>query len=580
MTLFTGSSDTQHIRGIDIILLLCVFIIFYGVFYLSQGMTVPFSMTNEPKIDLDPIMLPYYGGRSILRIFIAFIVSLLFSIVYGYIAAKSASARKILIPLLDILQSIPVLGFLSATIIMFINLFPHSLAGVEIASIFAIFTSMAWNMTFSFYQSILSEPRDLTEATKVLHLNSWQRFLHLDLPVSIIGLIWNSMMSFGGAWFFLAASEAISVMGQDIQLPGVGSYLAVATAEGNMTAMLYAIVTMLIMILLIDQLFWRPLVVWSQKFKVELSESEIQPTSWVYDILHASWLMNNIVNKVLQPPFRLVSFIISQLAAVTDRIHDELQARHQKQTALYLIKIIICLCFLYLLYSPAHSTLLNIRDVKVGDIGDAFILGTYTLLRVLAALLIGALWTIPVGVAIGLRPKLSDKLQPVIQIIASFPANMIFPFVTILFLKYNFNFEIGSVFLMILGTQWYILFNVIAGAMSIPNDLLEAASVFHITGWQKWRYLILPSIFPHLLTGLITASGGAWNASIVSEIVVWKNHPLVAKGLGAYVSQATAEGNWPQIIIGVMIMCIFVVAVNRFLWRRLYELAESRFHVE
>lgn len=380
--------------------------------------------------------------------------------------------------------------------------------------------------------------------------------------------------------FFLAASEAISVMGQDIQLPGVGSYLAVATAEGNMTAMLYAIVTMLIMILLIDQLFWRPLVVWSQKFKVELSESEIQPTSWVYDILHASWLMNNIVNKVLQPLFRLVSFIISQLAAVTDRIHDELQARHQKQTALYLIKIIICLCFLYLLYSPAHSTLLNIRDVKVGDIGDAFILGTYTLLRVLAALLIGALWTIPVGVAIGLRPKLSEKLQPVIQIIASFPANMIFPFVTILFLKYNFNFEIGSVFLMILGTQWYILFNVIAGAMSIPNDLLEAASVFHITGWQKWRYLILPSIFPHLLTGLITASGGAWNASIVSEIVVWKNHPLVAKGLGAYVSQATAEGDWPQIIIGVMIMCIFVVAVNRFLWRRLYELAESRFHVE
>ena len=244
------------------------------------------------------------------------------------------------------------------------------------------------------------------------------------------------------------------------------------------------------------------------------------------------------------------------------------------------VKLFLCLGCIYLLFEPAKSTLLNISEVKVGDIGEAMLLGTYTLLRVMAALILGALWTIPLGVAIGLRPSLSKKLQPIIQIIAAFPANMLFPFVTIIFLKYNFNFEIGSIFLMMLGTQWYILFNVIAGAMSIPNDLLEAASVFRITGWQKWRNLILPSIFPHLLTGLITASGGAWNASIVSEIVDWKDSTLVAHGLGAYVSQATTAGNWPQIIVGIMIMCVFVVAINRYIWSPLYTLAESRFHVE
>lgn len=580
MTFSSNHSNERRLQVIDIILLIIVFIIFYGVYYLSKGMADPFSITNEPKISLDPTMLPYYSGRSILRLFIAFFASLLFSVIYGYIAAKSVSARKILIPLLDILQSIPVLGFLSATIIMFINWFPHSLMGVEIASIFAIFTSMAWNMTFSFYQSVLSEPEDLIEATKVLHLNSWQRFLRLDGPISIIGLIWNSMMSFGGAWFFLAASEAISVMGQDIQLPGIGSYLAEASVQGDTTAMIYAMIAMLIIILLIDQLLWRPLVVWSQKFKVELSESEIQPTSWVYDLLQNSWLMSRLLQNVLMPPVRLLSKIIDRFADSFANVEKQLHAQNKMDFAQGCIKLFLYLGCIYLLFEPAKSTLLNISEVKVGDIGEAMLLGTYTLLRVMAALILGALWTIPLGVAIGLRPSLSKKLQPIIQIIAAFPANMLFPFVTIIFLKYNFNFEIGSIFLMMLGTQWYILFNVIAGAMSIPNDLLEAASVFRITGWQKWRNLILPSIFPHLLTGLITASGGAWNASIVSEIVDWKDSTLVAHGLGAYVSQATTAGNWPQIIVGIMIMCVFVVAINRYIWSPLYTLAESRFHVE
>ncbi len=574
------SDKEKYTVIIDVFLFLATFLLFYGVYYLSRGMTVPFSLTDEPRITLDPLYLPYYAGRSALRIFIAFFFSLLFSLLYGYIAAKNPTARRIMIPLLDILQSIPVLGFLSATILMFINLFPHRLTGVEIASIFAIFTSMAWNMTFSVYQSILAEPGDLQEAADVLHMNGWQRFLHLDAPVSALGLVWNGMMSFGGAWFFLAASEAISVMGQNIQLPGVGTYLAVATTEGDFTAMFYAVITMFILIVLIDQLFWRPLVVWSRKFKIELSESGQQPSSWLYEALQRSWLMNCLVKNIILFPCRAVNKAINFFADAVASFQQRLARDKKKHVVDGVIKGVLLLAAVYFLFPLLQSTLSNISEIKVGDIENAVVLGLYTLLRVLAALTIGLLWTLPLGVAIGLRPNLSEKMQPVIQIISAFPANMIFPFVTIIFLKYHLDFEFGSVFLMMLGTQWYILFNVIAGAMSIPNDLLEAAAVFHITGWRRWRYVILPSIFPHLLTGLITASGGAWNASIISEIVIWKDQPLIAQGLGAYVSQATTAGNWPQIIIGIMIMCLFVIMANRLIWQKLYDLAESQFHIE
>ncbi len=580
MNIFTETPENQHFRFMDVILLACVFVILYGVVYLSEGMAMPFSMEDQPKVSLDLWMLPYYGGRSLLRMFIAFGASLIFAIVYGYIAAKSPSARKVMIPFLDILQSIPVLGFLSATIAMFIAFFPHSLMGVEIASIFAIFTSMAWNMTFSFYQSITTAPKDLQEAAELLHLNGWQRFIRLELPVSMIGLIWNSMMSFGGAWFFLAASEAISVLGQDIQLPGVGSYLAAAIDAGDMTAMMYAVITMLIMIILVDQLFWRPLVVWSQRFKLELSESDVQPTSFVYDLLCNSWLMNFLWGWIFTPPLRLFSWCADKIAVATDKVNGTLREHNSEKGANILIRIVILGFFAYELYEPAKNSVGMIYDMGFNEISDVFLLGFYTFCRVMAALAIGVLWTVPVGVAIGMHPKLSAKLQPVIQIAASFPANMIFPFVTILFLEYQLNFEIGSVFLMLLGTQWYILFNVIAGAMSIPNDLLEASSVFKISGWKKWKALILPCIFPYLLTGLITASGGAWNASIVSELVSWQGSTLAATGLGAYVSQATTAGDWPKIIVGVMTICIFVVTVNRLVWRRLYTLAETKFNLD
>ncbi|MCI1821565.1 MAG: ABC transporter permease subunit [Megasphaera sp.] len=580
MSIFTENPENQRIRMIDIILLACIFFILYGIVHLSAGMIIPFSVEHEPKVNLQISMLPYYGGRSLLRMFIAFIASLIFSIVYGYIAAKNEFARKILIPLLDILQSIPVLGFLSATILMFINFFPNSLLGVEIASIFAIFTSMAWNMTFSVYQSIMTAPKDLQEATELLHLNWWQQFTRLELPVSIIGLIWNSMMSFGGAWFFLAASEAISVLGQDIQLPGVGSYLAAAIDAGNVSAMLYAMLTMLVMIFLVDQLFWRPLVVWSQKFKVEFSESDVQPTSFVYDILHASWLMDLLQHLIFAPIRGFLNYCGNMLADMTAKITGTIHNNRKERSVHIVIKLFIFIFVVSELYNPAKNSAVMVYDMGLHEIFTVFSLGLYTFCRVMAALAIGALWTIPVGVKIGLQPKLSAKLQPIIQMVASFPANMIFPFVTIIFLRYQLNFETGSVFLMILGTQWYILFNVIAGAMSIPNDLLEAASVFKITGWKKWKSFILPSIFPSLVTGLITASGGAWNASIVSELVTWKDVTLTATGLGAYVSQATTAGDWPHIVLGVMTTCIFVVCVNRLVWRRLYRLAESKFHLD
>jgi NitT/TauT family transport system permease protein len=529
---------------------------------------------------LDPFMLPYYAGRSLLRMFIAFGASLLFTLIYGYIAAKNRTAEKLLVPLLDMLQSIPVLGFLSATITAFIALFPGSLLGVELASILAIFTGQAWNMTFSFYNSLKTIPRDLQEASDVLRMNWWQRFIKLEVPFSMIGLVWNSMMSFGGGWFFLAASEAISVLGQDIRLPGVGSYLATAIEAGDMQAIGYSVVTMVLMIVFVDQLMWRPLVVWSQKFKMELTESADAPTSFVYDILYRSKLISVLSRGLLAPLGRVMNLLLDRIASLSEKASKQFQSVPQSLYISKLIKLILLVIILTCMRAPVYEAFTLVTSRDSSDLLEITQLGLYTLGRVMLAVLLGALWTVPVGVWIGLNPRLAKVLQPVIQIAASFPANMLFPFITILFLKYQVNFEWGAISLMMLGTQWYILFNVIAGTMSIPNDLHEAGAVFKLQGWQKWKSLILPSIFPFLITGIITASGGAWNASIVSEIVSWHAEQLVATGLGSYISKVTEQGDWGGIIWGITVMCLFVILINRFLWRRLYRLAEAKYHLD
>ncbi|WP_182188385.1 ABC transporter permease [Pectinatus frisingensis] len=580
MEIFTKSLSRRKFSLMDVGILCIIFIILYAILKLGMGMNAPFSQGEHLEISLSPAMLPYYAGRSLLRMFIAFIFSLIFTLVYGYIAAKIKSAGAIMIPILDILQSIPVLGFLSVTIAALMAAFPHSLFGVECASILAIFTGQAWNMTFSFYHSLITIPKDLTEASQMLHFNAWRRFINLELPISAIGLIWNGMMSFGGGWFFLAASEAISVLGEDIHLPGIGSYLAVAVDSGNIQAMLYAMVTMLVMILLVDQFFWRPLVVWGQRFKLELSESDIQPTSFVYNILYKSFIVQWLYHRLFVPLGRSVNKIAMRSVDKIDDVSEMYRKTPEALTGQRIAKVIVIIFFIWLLYKPAMEAAAMLYNIGMSEISGAFMLGLCTAGRVFTALLLGALWTIPVGVKIGLNPKLSQKMQPIVQMAASFPANMLFPFITILFVQYNVDFEYGSILLMMLGTQWYILFNVIAGAMSIPNDLLEAADVFELAGWKKWRSFILPSIFPNLVTGLITASGGAWNASIVSELVSWKDITLTASGIGAYINSSTSSGNWNEILVGLTVMCVIVVFINHFLWHKLYYLAQTKYHLD
>ncbi|WP_371362742.1 hypothetical protein SRRS_38200 [Sporomusa rhizae] len=580
MAFFSTNIPKNRLNWVDLFVLIFIFTILYSILNLGAGMNAPFTLENQTEIALDPSLLPYYAGRSLLRMFIAFGASLLFTLLYGYIAAKSRTAEKVLIPLLDMLQSIPVLGFLSATITAFIALFPGSLFGVELASILAIFTGQAWNMTFSFYNSLMTIPKDLQEASEVLRMNWWQRFVKLEVPFSMIGLVWNSMMAFGGGWFFLAASEAISVLGQNIRLPGVGSYLAAAIEAGDMQAIAYSIFTMILMIVLVDQLFWRPLVVWSQKFKMELTESADAPTSFVYDILRRSKLLSVLQKLILSPIAKGTNYFLDQIASVSEHTAQEFQSIPRHHIISKLLKLLALLLFLQLMRDPIYNAYILVSSMDGGELLGIVQLGLYTLGRVMIAVLLGALWTVPVGVWIGLNPRMARMLQPVVQIAASFPANMMFPFITILFLKYQVNFEWGSISLMMLGTQWYILFNVIAGAMSIPNDLHEAGAIFKLSGWRKWKALILPSIFPFLITGIITASGGAWNASIVSELVSWHDTQLVATGLGSYISNVTEQGDWAGIIWGITVMCLFVVTINRLLWRRLYNIAETKYHLD
>jgi len=580
MTFFSTNISKHRLSLLDAVVLIFIFALLYSVLHLGASMNAPFTLEDQTEIALDPSMLPYYAGRSLMRMFIAFGASLIFTLIYGYIAAKSRIAEKILIPLLDMLQSIPVLGFLSATITAFIAVFPKSLLGVELASILAIFTGQAWNMTFSFYNSLKTIPKDLREASDVLRMNWWQRFIKLEVPFSMIGLVWNSMMSFGGGWFFLAASEAMSVLGQDIRLPGVGSYLATAIEAGDMHAIAYSVVTMILMIVLVDQLIWRLCVVWSQKFKMELTESADAPTSFVYDILCRSNLISVLSRVLLAPLWRVISLLLDRSASLSEKASLHFQSVPQSLYIGKLIKFFGVVIVLGFMCDPVRQAFTLVSSMESSTLLEIIQLGLYTLGRVMIAVLLGALWTVPIGVWIGLNPRWAKILQPIIQIAASFPANMLFPFITILFLKYQVNFEWGSIALMMLGTQWYILFNVIAGTMSIPNDLHEVGAVFKLQGWQKWKSLILPSIFPFLITGIITAFGGAWNASIVSELVSWHDEHLVATGLGAYISKVTEQGDWGGIIWGITVMCLFVVLINRFLWRRLYQLAEAKYHLD
>ncbi|MBK4738218.1 ABC transporter permease [Noviherbaspirillum pedocola] len=553
----------------DWILLPLVLGLLAAIAFGAMQMTRPFTVGQPTPISLDPINLPYYLLRTVLRMFTALFFALLFSFAFAAIAAKYRAAEKIMIPLLDILQSVPILGFQAIAIAPFIALFPGNLLGVESAAIFAIFTSQAWNMAFSLYQSMRTVPPELGEAARIFRLSSWQRFWRLELPFAMPGLLWNMMMSMSGGWFFLVAAEAISVAGQDIKLPGIGAYIAVAIQEENGRAIALAIVAMLAGILLYDQLFFRPLLAWADKFRFEESQGESTQTSWLLDWGRRSrWIraatdrfwekMRGALGWFALPPETAAAPPPNpKLAWLMTRGWDGL-------LAVALLLAIARLGFFI------HS------EVGWAEAAHVFGLGFITLLRVMLLIALASLIWVPLAVAIGLRPAWSQRVQAVAQFLAAFPVNLLFPLVVYLLLRFHLHPNVWLSPLMVFGTQWYILFNVVAGASAIPNELRLAADNLGLKGWLKWKRVWLPAVFPSYVTGAITASGGSWNASIVAEYVTWGKTTLVADGLGSYIKQMTDAGDFPRIALGIGVMCIFVMLLNRFFWRRLYLLAEDR----
>ncbi|MEI8030661.1 MAG: ABC transporter permease subunit [Comamonadaceae bacterium] len=569
--------DSKHpnFTWVDGLVLLSLFGVLWSVLHFGQDMLVAFDPASVPALDFSTGQIPYYAGRTLLRMWIAFCFSLVFAISLGYLAAKNNSARAVILPALDVLQSVPVLGFLSATVAGFMALFPGSLLGVECAAIFAIFTGQVWNMAFGFYHSIVTIPSDMQDAASSYGLSRWQRFRTLELPASAHSLIWNSMMSFGGGWFFVAQSEAISVMNRDIKLPGLGSYMASAIERGDNQAALLAVVAMLVLILMSDQLVWRPLLAWADKFKIELTESGLPPTSWVYNLLRGSYLFTWLGLRVWQPLQDALDQTIRRLKPTRrvkpDAVNWPLRLAGLAFAAWLGYEVIIGV---FAAIAALHGAL------TVATLGHIVWLGFLTLLRVLAMTLFATLLWTPIGVWIGFQPKVARFTQPLAQIGASFPVNMTFPIVVGLFVATHTSMNWGSILLIAMGTQWYILFNVIAGAMAIPNEMKEVARIYGLRRWKLWRTLILPAIFPFWVTGACTAAGGAWNASIVAEYATWGDTTLKADGLGAYIAEVTKSGNTPLIIASIGVMSLLVVVMNKLVWRQLYSFAERRFRLD
>ena len=555
----------------DWALLPLVLAMLFGLAFAGSQMTRPYAVGQVLPLTLDPWMLPYYLSRTTLRMFIALGASIVFSCVFAVVAANYRAAERVLVPLLDILQSIPILGFLSITVTGFIALFPGNLLGVECAAIFAIFTSQAWNMAFSLYQSIRTVPPELREAARVFQLSAWQRFWRLELPFAMPGLLWNMMMSMSGGWFFVVASEAISVSNQNIRLPGIGSYIALAIEARDLGAIGWAIGAMLIGILLYDQLFFRPLIAWADRFRFEEGSGESAPGSWLLTWLRRTDRVQKMGKALVRPFGRSMAFF--------KRDHDGTSIRARTLPANPAVARIgdavlagAVIFALWWLFGFIHG------EVGWGEVAHVFLLGIYTLVRVLVLIGLAALVWVPIGVWIGMSPTWAGRLQAVAQFLAAFPANLMFPVAVLLIVRWQLNPNIWLSPLMVLGTQWYLLFNVIAGASSVPTELRYAARNLDLSGWLKWRRYLLPAVFPSFVTGAITASGGSWNASIVAEYVTWGDTTLQAQGLGSYIAHMTVIGDFPRIALGIGVMCIYVMAMNHFVWRRLYRLAEERMH--
>ena len=541
------------------------------VFRGAEGAVQPLSALHVEPVTLDPVYLPYYALRTVLRMFAALAASTLFTLVVATLAARSRRAGRIIVPALDILQSVPILGFLTFTVTFFMGLFPGNILGVELASVFAIFTSQAWNMAFSFYQSLRSIPSDLEEVSQGFGLSPLRRFLRLDLPFATPPLVWNAMMSMSGGWFFVVASEAITVGSTTVTLPGIGSWLAIAIERQDFRSIALAVGMMAIVILLYDQLFFRPVVAWADRFRFEQTASAERPGSWAYDLLRRTRLL-----PLLFAPIAGVGRLLLALdPGVRPTRHKHAVLPNPLVERLWQLIVLIALGAA--LWWSAHYVL---ATLGLRDIGIAFGLASLTMLRVVVLIVLASLVWVPIGVWIGLNPKWAERLQPVAQFLAAFPANVLFPFAVIVIVRWNLSPDIWLSPLMILGTQWYILFNVIAGASAIPTDLREAAGMFGVKGWQWWRQVALPGIFPYYVTGALTASGGSWNASIVAEAVSWGSRHLEAHGLGTYIAKATTAGDYPRVALGIAVMSLFVLSFNRLVWRPMYAFAERRLRLD
>jgi NitT/TauT family transport system permease protein len=537
-------------------------------------------LTPAVTINLSPSALPAYAGYSLLRMILGYLLSLIFTLIYGQIAATRRRAEAVMIPLLDILQSIPILSFLPTVILLLVAAFPNSNVGLELSSVIFIFTAMAWNMTFSFYHSARTLPSDLKEVATITRLRPWQRFVKLVVPASMIGLIWNSMMSWAGGWFFLMASEQFTLGPRSYQLPGLGSYLQAAANAGNTGDILLGLLTLVIVIVLLDLVFWRPLVAWADKFKVEMSSGADEPHSFVLNAIRRSALIAAINQRVFRPIGSFIARFLNRIQPLAKEEVPEKEKSLPRLSPRRIVNSIFVLLLIVLVLFGLWGAVKLLVQVQLATWGSLLLAAFVTWLRTLAALLIGVAWTVPAGVAIGLSPRWSRRLQPIVQVVASIPATAVFPVLLLALLALPAGLNIAALLLMLLGTQWYILFNVIAGAMSIPSDLREATTIYHVLSWRRWRTLILPAIFPYLITGLLTASGGAWNASIVSEYVQFSGHTYSIFGLGASIAEAAAQPNYPVLLAATLLMAAFVVLINRLAWKRLYALAERRYTLD
>lgn len=554
----------------DLLALLIVSGFFVFIIWGMTAISAPLENLEKHVISLDPDNLPEYALRTTMRMLVAMAVAFLFTLVYATLAAKSAKAGQILIPMLDVLQSVPVLGYISFTVTGFIALFPSSMLGVECAAIFAIFTAQAWNMIFSLYQSLRTLPRDMHEAAFVYKLTGWQKFWCVELPFAMPGLVWNMMISMSGAWFFVVASEAITVGNTTVMLPGIGAYIALAIKTSNLQAIYYAILAMGVVILLYDQFLFRPLVAWSDKFRYEMTAKEEAPSSWIYTLFGKSRLAH-----MLFTPVRLLFKGIAGLPLFAFRSEKPQQFFSPKEARLFDVlwyTILAVLGSVALFYVAAFLR----TGVAWSEVIHVLTCAGLTLLRIMVLILLASILWVPVGVAIGLNPRAARIVQPLAQFLAAFPANLLFPLAVVAISRYSLDPDIWLSPLMILGTQWYILFNVVAGASSFPNDLREVSRSLSIRGLLWWRRVILPGIFPYYLTGAIGAYGGAWNASIVAEVVSWGDKAYEAKGLGSYIADMTAKGDLVHVGLGIGVMAITVVLVNKLFWRPLYEMAERK----